>query len=109
MPVFPRPASLLRLLVCNDPSASDIQFLGLSAFGVLSASARGGNIAKRADITSRDSTGRMVRDSFDALARSMDTLDRKCGVGGEWNDLDAQSASLREKHVDQTCYDVKAS
>jgi hypothetical protein len=109
VPVFPRPASLLRLLACNDPSASDIQLLRSSAFGAFSASARGGNIAKRADITSRDSTGRMVRDSFDALARSMDTLGRKCGVGGEWNDLDAQSASLREKSVDQTCYDVKAS
>ncbi|KAL3788547.1 hypothetical protein ACHAW5_009393 [Stephanodiscus triporus] len=109
VPVFPRQASLLRLLACNDPSASDIQLLRSSAFGAFSTIARGGNIAKRADITSRDSTGRIVRDSFDALARSMDTLGRKCGVGGEWNDLDAQSASLREKSVDQTCYDVRAS
>jgi hypothetical protein len=39
----------------------------------------------------------------------MDTLGRKCGVGGEWDDLDAQSSSLREKSVDQTCDDVRAS
>jgi hypothetical protein len=109
VPVFPRPASLLRLLACNDPSASDVQSLRSSAFGAFSANSRGGNVAKRADITSRDSTGRIVRDSFDALSRSMDTLGRKCGVGGEWNDLDAQSSSLREKSVDQTCDDVRAS
>jgi hypothetical protein len=30
-------------------------------------------------------------------------------VGGEWNDVDLQSASLREKSVDQTCSDVIAS
>jgi hypothetical protein len=39
----------------------------------------------------------------------MDTLGRKCGVGGEWNDLHAQSASLRDKSVNQTCHDVRAS
>ena len=109
IPVFPRPASLLRLLACNDPSASDIHSLRSSAYDAISANARGCNGAKRSDITSRNSTGRIVRDSFDALARSMDTLGRKCGVGGEWNDLHAQSASLRDKSVNQTCHDVRAS
>ena len=67
----------------------------------------GGNtITKRADNgASQESTGRIVRDAFDALVRLM--LGRKCGVGGDWND--AESASLREKLVDQTCYDVRAS
>ncbi|KAL3821806.1 LOW QUALITY PROTEIN: hypothetical protein ACHAXA_003308 [Cyclostephanos tholiformis] len=109
VPVFPRSASLLRLLACNDPSSSDIQSLRSSAIDAISANARGGNGAKRSDITSRNSTGRVVRDCFDALARSMDTLGRKCGVGGEWNDLDAQSASLRDKSVNQTCRDVRVS
>mmetsp|Transcript_28168 Transcript_28168/g.51488 ORF Transcript_28168/g.51488 Transcript_28168/m.51488 type:complete len:254 (-) Transcript_28168:270-1031(-) len=71
--------------------------------------ARGGNVAKRADVASRETTGRIVRDAFDTLARSMDTLGRKCGVGGDWNDIDGQSTSLREKSVDQTCHDVRAS
>jgi len=117
VPVFPRPASLLRLLACNDPSASDVQSLRsaamTSALGARLAARGGGGgggnaIAKRADNgASRESTGRIVRDAFDALARSMDTLGRKCGVGGEWNDV--ESASLREKSVDQTCHDVRAS
>ena len=67
----------------------------------------GGNtIAKRVDNgASQESTCRIVYDAFDALARSM--LGRKCGVGGDWNDV--ESASLREKSVDQTCHDVRAS
>ncbi|KAL7532660.1 hypothetical protein ACHAXR_004767, partial [Thalassiosira sp. AJA248-18] len=111
IPVFPRPASLLRLLACNDPSASDIQSLRAAAMAsALGArSSTSGSISKRADGASRESTGRIVRDAYDALSRSMDTLGRKCGVGGEWNDVDAQSASLREKSIDQTCHDVRAS
>jgi hypothetical protein len=51
----------------------------------------------------RESTGRLVRDAFDALSRSMDTLGRKCGVGGLWNENDAlRSKSLRQKSVDQS-------
>jgi hypothetical protein len=104
VPVFPRPSSLLRLLSCNDPAANDNQVLRSSVL-----SNRGGTSTKRTDMMSRESTGRIVRDSFDAMTRSMDTLGRKCGVGGEWNDVDLQSASLRKKSVDQTCSDVIAS
>ena len=109
VPIFPRPASLLRLLACNDPSSSDIQSLHNARMA--SAFARSGGTSKRgaSDIASRESTGRIVRDAFDALSRSMDTLGRKCGVGGRWNDIDAQSASLREKSINQTCHDVRAS
>ena len=119
VPVFPRPASLLRLLACNDPLSSDIQSLRsaamVSALGARSSSSTssssGRNINKRGvvDGASRESTGRIVRDAFDALSRSMDTLGRKCGVGGQWNDIDSGSASLREKSVNQTCGDVRAS
>ena len=39
----------------------------------------------------------------------MDTLGRKCGVGRDWNDIDGQSTLLREKLVNQTCHDMRAS
>jgi hypothetical protein len=104
IPVFPRSASLLRLLACHDVSASDTQALRSAAF----ANTRG-LAGKNNDGSAREATGRIVRDAFDALSRSMDTLGRKCGVGGEWNDVDKQSASLREKSVDQSCRDVMVS
>ena len=109
VPIFPRPASLLRLLACNDPSSSEIQSLRNASLA--STFVRNGGTSKRgvSDIASRESTGRIVRDAFDALSRSMDTLGRKCGVGGKWNDIDAQSASLREQSINQTCHDVRAS
>ncbi|KAL7506977.1 hypothetical protein ACHAXN_004193 [Cyclotella atomus] len=104
IPVFPRPASLLRLLACHDVSASDTQALRSVAL----ANSRG-SPGKSNDGSGREATGRIVRDAFDALSRSMDTLGRKCGVGGEWNDVDKQSSSLREKSVDQSCRDVMVS
>lgn len=104
VPVFPRPASLLRLLACNDPSASDAHLLR----GAAASSAPGGG-SKRGDGASIQSTGRVVRDAFEALSRSMDTLGRRCGVGGEWNDVDTVSSSLREKSIGQTCQDVRSS
>lgn len=79
VPIFPRSASLLRLLACNDPSSSDVQSLHNASMA--SAFARSGGTSKRgaADNASRESTGRIVRDAFDALSRSMDTLGRKYG------------------------------
>ncbi len=111
VPVFPRPASLLRLLACNDPIVSDVQsFCMATATGAFSEAKSGGkNVTNRADSVSREFTGRIVRDAFDALARSTDTLGRKCGVGGEWNNMGAQSTSLREKSINQTCRDVRVS
>lgn len=111
IPVFPRPASLLRLLACNDSVVSDVQsFRMATATGSLSVAKNGGkNVSNRVDNASREFTGRIVRDAFDALARSTDTLGRKCGVGGEWNNMDAQSAALREKSINLTCSDVRVS
>ncbi|KAL9189708.1 hypothetical protein ACHAXT_009383 [Thalassiosira profunda] len=107
IPVFPRPASLLRLLACNDPKASDIQSLHSAA---LASASGASNASRRVNAASLQSTGRAVRDAFDALSRSMDTMGRKCGVGGEWNDIDtAHSPSLREKSIGQTCQDVRVS
>lgn len=112
VPVFPRPANLLRLLACNDPTVSEVQSFRMAmTTGALAAAAKrgGSNATNRADSVSREFTGRIVRDAFDALARSTDTLGRKCGVGGDWNDIDAQSALLRAKSIDQTCRDVRVS
>ena len=81
-----------------------------TATGAFSEAKSGGkNVTNRADSVSREFTGRIVRDAFDALARSTDTLGRKCGVGGEWNNMGAQSTSLREKSINQTCRDVRVS
>ena len=109
IPVFPRPATLLRLLACHDASASDVQTLRSAAAANAMHARSGGLAGKQTDGSAREATGRIVRDAFDALSRSMDTLGRKCGVGGEWNDIDKQSASLREKSVDQSCRDVLIS
>jgi hypothetical protein len=112
VPVFPRPANLLRLLACNDPTVSDVQTFRMTVTtGAPAAVAKrsGSNVTNRADSVSREFTGRIVRDAFDALARSTDTLGWKCGVGGDWNDIDAQSALLRAQSIDQTCRDVRVS
>jgi hypothetical protein len=77
-----------------------------SAQGARQAS---GNISTK-KVGERESTGRLVRDAFDALSRSMDTLGRKCGVGGLWNESDVLSSkSLREKSVDQSVDQTWAS
>lgn len=113
VPVFPRTASLLRLLACNDPAASDIQSLHSASVSSAVRSRSGGAganvIGGKVDGATREATGRIVRDAFDALARSMDTLGRRCGVGGTWNDVDDRSSSLRVKSVDQACGDVRVS
>lgn len=106
IPVFPRPASLLRMLACNDVSASDAQSLRSAGVASVLHARSGGLAGKNTDGAAREATARIIRDAFDALSRSMDTLGRRCGVGGDWNDIDRQSASLRAKSVDQACRDV---
>ena len=108
IPVFSRSASLLRQLACHDPLASDVEALR-SAAAANHSSRIGGTSGRQNDGISREATGRIVRDAFETLTRSMDTLGRKCGVGGEWNDNDKQCASLREKSIDQSCRDVLVS
>jgi len=111
VPSFPRSTTLLRLLACSDGSASDIQSLRTAA---MTSALRSGSVGRkgaggRIDGATREFTGRIVRDAFDALSRAVDTLGRRCGVGGDWNDIDAQSASLRERSVVQACRDVRLS
>ena len=110
VPVFPRQASLLCLLACNDLSASNVQSLRSAAMSSsLGAhlAACVGNVVKRADVASQETTGRIARDAFNTLARSMNTLGRKCGVGGDWNDIDGQTTLLREKKLGWPVWDIK--
>jgi len=107
LPTFHRSISILRRLACNDPSTSDIQFV--SNVAMASARQAKGNMFTK-KVGERESTGRLVRDAFDALSRSMDTLGRKCGVGGLWNESDVlRSKSLREKSVEQSVDQTWAS
>jgi hypothetical protein len=110
VPTFHRSAFSLRRLACNDPSTSDIQLVSSVAVASMQGArqANGNTFTKK--VGERESTGRLVRDAFDALSRSMDTLGRKCGVGGRWNENDVlRSQSLREKSVDQSVDQTWAS
>mmetsp|Transcript_13407 Transcript_13407/g.20322 ORF Transcript_13407/g.20322 Transcript_13407/m.20322 type:complete len:482 (+) Transcript_13407:1-1446(+) len=94
--IFPRSAPLLQLLACNSTQASERQALRAATFA---------NSVRRKTV--RDSTGRLVRDAFDSLTRSLDVLGRRVGVGGSWDNKDAMSPSLRQRAVQTGCRDVR--
>ena len=104
IPTFPSTMILLRLLACNDPAASDLQMLRQAATA----------INRRAPTSARKSvgeelTGRLVREAFDGLSRSMTLLGERVGVGGSWVDRDSMSASLRSQAIETACRDVRKS
>ena len=106
IPIFPQSASLLRHLVCNDPNASEVQLLRQAKMS-LSLEAKSSRATARRGM---EMTGRIVRDAFDSMTRSMDILGRRVGVGGDWDTNDEKSAaSLRDKSIMQACDDVRAS
>ena len=109
VPTFHRSISILRRLACNDPSTSDVQFVNSVVMASAQGARQGNGNAFSKKVGERESTGRSVRDAFDALSRSMDTLGRKCGVGGQWNESAPTSKSLREKSVDQSVEQAWAS
>lgn len=109
VPTFNRSISILRRLACNDPSTSDIQFVSNVAMASAQGArqAHGNSFAKK--VGERESTGRLVRDAFDALSRSMDTLGRKCGLE-RVNESDVLSSkSLMEKSIEQSVDQTWAS
>jgi hypothetical protein len=92
---FCRSAKLLRRLVSNEPSLVD-------------HSTRRNNDGKsRSRHTPIVSSGRIVRDAFDSLTRSIDLLGTRTGVGGSWVNRDAMSESLRERAIQIACDDAK--
>jgi hypothetical protein len=83
VPVFPSSMILLRALSCNDLRVSAVARFQANSM----ASA---NQMKRRAIGAlgKDMSGRIVKDAFDGLVRSMDSLSDKAGVGvTQWEDL----------------------
>ena len=98
IPTFPESSDLLRSLACNDPSSSGIQQQIRKRAGV-----------KRKGSGIRTPTGRLIKDAFDGICRSIDIVGKLVGVGGEWDDNDTLSASLRKREVERSCIDVKSA
>lgn len=114
--LFPPESSLLRSLVCNDPSASEIQqyrsALLSSGPSVSVSSSR--TKSNTADIgmssirSQRELTGRVIRGTFESLSRSLNILGRRVGVGVDWNN-DQDGDKLRKRAIDKDCEDVQMS
>eukprot|EP00977_Amphora_coffeiformis_P009015 scaffold2043_cov166-Amphora_coffeaeformis.AAC.14 len=94
--LFSRSTYLLRRLAGNDLHASE-------AIAVRVASVP----SNRRRAARSDSSGRIARDAFDSLIRSMNVLGQRVGVGGHWDDVDEMSPSLRERNIAQACRDVR--
>ena len=90
---FPRSASLIQKLACNDATASEVKLLCQAKF---SESARQRNVA------GKDLTERLVRDAFENLTRSIDTLGRRVGVGEDWVDVGKEKVALWKKAIMQS-------
>uniref|UniRef100_A0A7S2U570 Uncharacterized protein n=1 Tax=Attheya septentrionalis TaxID=420275 RepID=A0A7S2U570_9STRA len=108
VPVFPRTTGLLRKLACNSSAASDVQALRQAAAASVSSNKRRTTNAS-SNNAFKDLTGRIVRDSFDGLSRSMDILARRAGIGGGWQDNDKDASKLRERAIGSACTDVRTS
>ena len=101
VPIFPRAFALLRQLVCNDIRASDVQLLRQSK------AMEAGVDMKKSTLLTKDATGRAVKDAFSKLQRSIDTLGKRVGVGGDWDEIDpVSSPALRLQSIRQACDDV---
>lgn len=96
---FSRSTELLRALSCNDVTASSVLSMRMTK------KTKTGRLSSAAS----QSTGRVVRDAFEGLARSMNLLGIRAGVGGRWNNRDAMSQDLRKRSVQLACNDVKSS
>jgi hypothetical protein len=91
---FCRSAKLLWLLTSNEPSEA-----------VALRIAKLGNRKGPAALTS----GRVVRDAFEGLTRSINVLANRAGVGGPWIDLDSKSELLRQRSIQLACQDATKS
>ena len=97
---FARSARLLQFMACNHAKSAESTALRMAQ---LAKHSRAG--AARRAVT----VGRAVRDAFDSLARSMNVLGQRTGVGGVWQDEDSMSASLRQRAINLACKDVRVS
>jgi hypothetical protein len=95
---FPRTMQLLRQLAGNDSHASAPMALRIASLPL-----------NRRRVAGSSSTGRVVREAFDSLVRSMNLLGQRVGVGGLWDDLDDKSSLLRQRAIQTACVDVRTS
>jgi hypothetical protein len=95
---FPRSSQLLRKLAANDIEASEPMALRIASLP-----------ENRRRVIGANSSGRVVRDAFDGLTRSMNVLGQKTGVGGNWDNTDDRSVRLRERSIQSACADVRIS
>jgi hypothetical protein len=95
---FPRQCALLRELASNTWDASESMALHIASLP-----------KNRRRMAGAFSSGRLVRDAFEGLARSMNVLGQRVGVGGLWDDIDEQSSLLRQRAVHAACMDAHVS
>jgi hypothetical protein len=106
VPTFARSTRLLQLLACNDfRAASDATALRAANM----ARFRRSSVSSMRSGASTLSSGRVVRDAFESLSRSMNVLGQRTGVGGTWKDHNQESSSLRFRSIQLACKDVKVS
>jgi hypothetical protein len=105
---FPRSMQTLRKLTGQDvynasePMAIRILHLPESR----RRSAMSGGLGSS---NSAQSSHRVVRDAFDGLARSMNLLGQRTGVGGTWDNIDDKSSYLRDRAIQLACSDAESS
>jgi hypothetical protein len=106
VPTFSRSTPLLQHMACNDVrAASDTTLLRIANLSKL----RRSRTPKAASAGAVFGSGRVVRDAFDSLSRSMNVLGQRTGVGGAWKDLDDRSTLLRQRAIGLACRDVNVS
>ena len=102
---FPRSLQLLRLLA----SGTDYAAQASEAVALRIASLPPNRRGRGARHHQHQTSNRVVRDSFESLQRALNLLGQRAGVGGAWDDLDDQSALLRERSVRTACGDVRTA
>ncbi len=106
VPTFSRSTPLLQHMACNDIlAASDTTLLRIANLAKL----RRSRSSKAASAGAVFGSGRVVRDAFESLSRSMNVLGQRTGVGGAWKDTDDRSTLLRQRAIGLACKDVKVS
>jgi hypothetical protein len=95
---FPRSTLLLRKLAANDIESSEPMAIRIASLP-----------ENRRRVIGANSSGRVVRDAFDGLTRSMNVLGQRTGVGGTWDNTDDRSVLLRERSIQSACADVRIS
>ncbi|KAG7349879.1 hypothetical protein IV203_012476 [Nitzschia inconspicua] len=106
VPTFSRSTHLLQYMASNDSRAtSDGTTLRVAKMAKFRRTAASSSRSGGSTFTS----GRLVRDAFESLSRSMNVLGQRTGIGGAWKDNNKESHSLRLRAIQLACKDVKIS